>query len=341
LEKTAGRPEVCGSRRWWALRVVPLLACLPAVGGSLMRGQVDLLLLLLLCSMMAAALRGRGAEAGVWLAGAITLKVIPAFLLLYPLWRRDGRWLVGCAGGLVVFLALIPAAVFGPRQTVAYYREWQEVLLQPALTDGGDQTRANELTNVTATDSQSFLAVLHNTRYLDRASRPPTAAGWVRLAHWCLGGMLTLLLLIAAGTRRHGAAEVVLLGNLIILMALLSPVCHLHYFALLVPAAMGLVAVAWERRGVSPPVPPPLVSIRLRLLFFLVIVANILPRIPGLELLRDAGLAAYAALLLWGAGCAVLWKTRAQGWQPLGLEKRIFSRMPLTRTSQASGSRAR
>src|SRR5262249_25578925 len=157
------------------------------------------------------------------------------YLLIYPLWRRDGRWLAGTALGLVVFLVLIPATVFGPRQTLAYYHEWQEVLLRPALTENGDQSRAAELTNVTATDSQSFLAVLHNTLHSDRATRPANADRWVRLTHWGLGGILTLLtFLSAAGRRSDGAAPVVLIGSLLILMSLLSPVCHLHYFALMV-----------------------------------------------------------------------------------------------------------
>src|SRR5260370_36728864 len=101
------------------------------MGYSLTRGQVSLLVLLLLCGAAAALLRGRRLQAGLWLAGAICLKVIPAFLLLYPLYRRDGRCLAGCAGGLVLGLAVIPAAVFGPARAVAPYPEWTPVLLWP------------------------------------------------------------------------------------------------------------------------------------------------------------------------------------------------------------------
>src|SRR5438105_6229379 len=121
------------SRRWWALRVVPVLVCLLPVGHSLMRGQVNLLLLALLCGMAAATLRGRSLLAGGCLAGAICLKVIPAFLLLFPLWRRDGRCLAGCAFGLMVGGALIPTLAFGPTRTVQYYQKYAHVLLGPAL----------------------------------------------------------------------------------------------------------------------------------------------------------------------------------------------------------------
>ena len=95
LEATSSREDVrrqpAGCRRWWYLRLLPILVCLPPVGLSLMRGQVNMLLLLLLAGLAASSLRGRSGSAGLWLAGAICLKVIPAFLLLFPLWRRDRR----------------------------------------------------------------------------------------------------------------------------------------------------------------------------------------------------------------------------------------------------------
>ncbi len=323
-----GRPVVRYTRRWWALRVIPVLACLPSVGGSLMRGQVDLLLLLLLSGMIVAAVRGQNYRAGLWLAGAICLKVIPAFLLIYPCWRRDGRWLAGSVCGLLAGLIFVPALVFGPRQTLAYYNEWHEVLVQPALVDGGNQSRAKELIDVTATDSQSFLAVAHNTLHLDRSRRPTTASAAVRIAHWSTGSLLTMLTLLAAtwpgwhrqsclrSTDRYVCAASgftavtsavdtqLLLGGLIVLMALLSPVCHLHYFALSIPLALGLVAVYWDRRpqhdaGIE-------IGMGLRILFAFNIVANVLPKLPGLEVFRDLGIAMYAALALWLNGCLAL-----------------------------------
>ena len=88
IERTSPNPQVreqrAFCRRWWALRIVPILACLLPIGHTLMRGQVNLLLLALLCGMAAATLRGRSLLAGGCLAGAICLKVFPAFLLLFP-----------------------------------------------------------------------------------------------------------------------------------------------------------------------------------------------------------------------------------------------------------------
>src|SRR5205807_2368462 len=100
------------------------------------------------------------------------------------------------------------------------------------LGAGDDPSRARELIDVTATDSQSFQAIFHNTLYPDRDSRPPTAGPWVRLAHWLAGSLLTVLTLAAARGRTDARGAVLLLGCLTIIMMLLSPVCHLHYFCL-------------------------------------------------------------------------------------------------------------
>jgi alpha-1,2-mannosyltransferase len=327
LEATSPDPAVqCqprGCRRWWALRLLPVLVCLPPIGHTLMRGQVNLLLLMLLCGLAAAVVRGRSWQSGWWLAGAICLKLIPAFLLLFPLWRRDGRCLASCAAGLVLGLALIPMAVFGPRQTLAYYGEWTNVLVRPGLGAGDDDSRARELIDVTATDSQSFQAIFHNTLYPDGATRPRTAGPAVRLAHWLLGGLMTLFTLLAARrivrreawgmscsanasrpTPRAPREVVLFLGSLVLIMILVSPVCHLHYFCLAVPLVMGLLSGAWEGKSTLFP------GRGLVLLFLFVVIANTLPHFPICQRLRDDGLAAYAAVLLWLVGVITLARYR-------------------------------
>jgi hypothetical protein len=277
---------------------------LPAIGHTLMRGQVGLLLLLLLCGMARALVRRRPTQAGLWLAGAICLKVIPAFLLLYPLYRRDGRCLAGCALGLLLGLVVIPAAALGPARTWAYYREWMDVLVQPALGTGTDQSRAKELIEVTATDSQSLQVVLHNTLHPEGTTRPPHPAAWVRAVHWGVGGLLTLLTLWVARGRRSEDAPgcVLLLGALTVIMLLISPVCHLHYFCLSLPLVMGLLAAAWEQEAA------PRLGKGMALLMTANVVANTLPHLPALAAVREDGLAMYAGLLLWLTATAVLWK---------------------------------
>jgi alpha-1,2-mannosyltransferase len=307
LEATAAEPAVrqqpWGCRRWWALRVLPVVVCLPPIAGTLMRGQVNLLLMLLLCEMLAALVRRRSWQAGLWLAGAVCLKVIPAFLIVYPLWKRDWRCLAGCSGGLVVGLGLIPAAVLGPGRTLACYREWADVLVRPALAEGQDHSRDKELIGATSTDSQSFEAVLHNTLHLDRDTRPLEYALQTKLLHWLIGGALTGLTLLVLGRRCACPRDLLLgVGALTLLMLLLSPVCHLHYFCLALPLVAGLLLTLWERQGG----PARGAAHILRGLLVLNVVANTLPHVPGLELTRDLGLATYQALLLWLGAVVVL-----------------------------------
>jgi heptose I phosphotransferase len=299
-------PAAPGGRRWWAVRFWPVLACIVPIGHTLMRGQSNLLVLALLCVAIAAVLRRRSFRGGLFLAAAIALTIIPVFLLIFPVWRRDRRFLAGCAAGLVVTLGIIPAAVMGPARTWNCYQRLNTVLIQPGLGAGGDASRAEELTNVTATDSQSVLAILHNSLHFDRGSRPPLASPAVRLASYALCGLLTLATLAAAGWRRHRGRRqdplttTLLWGELILIMSLTSPVCPLHYFALGVPLVMGLLVARWQRQQTLYPGTP------LVILFVLGAVAHLLPHIPAFTRLRDGGLALYGALALWAAGFVAL-----------------------------------
>jgi hypothetical protein len=195
---------------------------------------------------------------------------------------------------------IIPLAAFGPTRTVGCYRALGVRLLGPALGVGDDKQLAKELTAVTGTDSQSFLAAIHNTTHLNRATRPADASPRLRRTHWLLGGLMTLLT-FAAIRRRAGAAEgvptVLLIGALMINMILVSPVCHLHYFVLSLPLLMGLMA-AEGAHTVYP-------SWRLRSLMALNLIGTVLPSVPRMEVLRDLCLAMYAAVLVWAYACLV------------------------------------
>jgi hypothetical protein len=303
------RKQRWGCRRWWALRVLPLWACLPAIGHTLMRGQTNLLLLGLLCGATAAMLRGRSWRSGLWLAGAICLKVYPAFLLLIPLWRRDWRAVAGCAVGLVLGLALVPAVVFGVPRTVSYYGQYAHTLLGPALGLGSDDTLASELLDSINNDSQSLSSALHNSLHLDRTTRPASPSLIVQSVALLTGALMTVATLAAAGRRRRGGgpALVLLFGSLTVIMLVICPVCHTHYWALLAPLVMGLLAARWEGRGEVR------VGLGLGLLLWVSSATYILCSLPGLEILRDVGLTLYPSLLLWVTATVVLWRHNRAG----------------------------
>ena len=109
------------SQQWWALRLIPLLVLLPAIGRSQMRGQVGLLVAFLLCYMVASILKGRGSAPASGFPAQSCIKLIPVLLLVFPLWRRDWRMLSGSLLGLVMGLIIVPVITLGPQRTVDSY----------------------------------------------------------------------------------------------------------------------------------------------------------------------------------------------------------------------------
>jgi alpha-1,2-mannosyltransferase len=312
LEKTAEKnnlrraPPSWG--QWWRLRLLPILVCIAPIGFTLSRGQVNILLLLLLCATLAAIVARRPARAGLYLAGAACVKIFPFYLIVYPLWRHDWRVFIGCAAGLFIGLILIPVAVFGGYRTITYYAELNKTVLEPATIGGtDDRSRATELINPNATDSQSFQTIINNTiRWREQISvkrrlRSTSISPWVRLAHWAIVVMATILTLARAGPRGEidGFNEITVFSTLMVVMVLASPVCHLHYFVMALP----LVAVLLMSGEADP---LGYIGGRFAWVLGAYLVLNSLPLLPGLELLRDLGMGTYAALALWLAGLAVL-----------------------------------
>src|SRR5260370_36895256 len=110
LETAAGFAQagLRWSRRWWILRTLPVVVCIPPIGHTLNRGQTNLLMLMLVSGLIAGLMTGRRFRAGLCLAAAVCVKVFPAFLFLVPLWRRAGRCLPGCALALLFRPLFIP-----------------------------------------------------------------------------------------------------------------------------------------------------------------------------------------------------------------------------------------
>jgi alpha-1,2-mannosyltransferase len=320
LEQISSHPSLRGSRPWWQLRVLPIAACLPVVGETLTRGQVNLILLALLSGFVGSLLRGRAYRAGMFLAGAICLKIIPVFLLLIPAWRRDGRCLAGCALGLVVIGLFIPMLGLGLDGTIDDYRELCQMVLAPGLGVGGNHRAANELTSITGAHSQSPMSVIHTWMHPERPKRPEQIPAWTRRVHWMIGGMLVLLTLLAArdlcpwfrwplnhpgSSSVPGSLRLVLFAGLLILnMLMLSPMCHSHYLCLAIPTFTALIRCDWHTRGDYR------LSRGLQGLMCVYLVANTVPMLPGMVLLDDGGMAGMAMLLVWLAGLIMLWQTR-------------------------------
>lgn len=231
-----------GSRRWWYARTVPLYVGLGGIGFTLSRGQVNLQVVALFAGLFAAAMANRRIAAGLFWGAAVCLKVIPAFLGLYFLWQRDVRAFVGVTAALVIGLFVIPAAVWGPQGAIDQNLAMVQGVLAPGAGGSGDQTRAEELTNDTATDSQSFRSAIHAWRHPNPAERPAKADRWSNLAHWGLGAFLTGITMLVWW--RHppvtAADHLIVLGALATLMTLVTPVSHMHYYAYVLPLVCGI-----------------------------------------------------------------------------------------------------
>jgi len=288
------RTQLLSPQRRWRLLLWPLLVCLTPIGLTFVRGQLEVPLLLLLAGFTNGLVRGRRFSAGLCLAGAICAKVIPAFLLLLPLWRRDRRCLVGCATGLLLGLGLVPVLVVGPVRTAELYADQWRVLLAPGLGLGDDNSRAGELLDAGATVNQSFQMVIHLTLHYGQSNLPPRPATWVRAVHWLLTAVLTAMVLFRQGrtAAADGRSLLGVVALLLVIMVLASPVCHLHYFTLALPLALCVV----DRLGTAGA-------------FWLCWVALLLPALAytvweafPLEALRALNLPLYATLVLWVVG---------------------------------------
>lgn len=226
-------------RRWWKLRLLPLLVCGGSLGRDLSRGQVDVLMLVAVALGLYLAANKRDLKAGLWLSFPATVKLIPPFLLIYPFWRRQWRLAAGVVAGLVFFLIILPGVTLGSKRTAELYQVWIEVLAKPALGHGTDTSRLTELTGMTSTDNQSMLAAIHNWRYysLPRNQRPQEAAPWERHAVYLIGVLMLAGIGFAAGMRREDSPQELLIfaGLLVGLGFVVSPVVHNFYHLLMLP----------------------------------------------------------------------------------------------------------
>lgn len=318
-------------RRWWVDRTLPMLVCLPAIGSTLARGQVNLIMLSAIGAMGASlvgarllawrATRGgttgpsREGAAGAWLAIAACVKMYPAYIGLYALAAMRGRVIAGAIIATVALLVALPAVVIGPDRMATVNRSFAESMLLPHIgmtkPDPDEVDKVDELQH--ATGNQSLMAVIHGTRNLAAVLReskiPPTRDE--KLTHAALSALISAITLVAIvrALRRNRARgstsptrdDLLAIATLAAAMLPISPVCHNHYFALHMPLVAALIARQMDRQSHVDLNP------RTWTLIGLYLLAAILPRLPGLEALRPLGVSMYAGLGLWALGVRALW----------------------------------
>jgi len=296
-------PRFCA--RWWALRSWPVLVCFLPIGHTMVRGQVNILILATLCAAGAAWLRGQSFRAGVWVALAMCIKIIPVYLLVYPLWKRDWRALGGVAAGLLVAGALIPTAAFGPEKTVEHYATYSRVMFGPLFGYSEDETRKHELLGVNSSDSVGFKNVIHNWTYPVAHERPEHMHPIGKAMYLGLGFLMTFVTLWP-GTwpgRRSASLEAIQFASLILLMTLFSPVCHSHYLLLCMPIVMVLCAEHWRHERTLKL--PGYVVVSGVAFFTTMAIAYL----PGCEILKDRCASLFATVPLWAIAVVWMWRS--------------------------------
>ncbi len=288
-------------RRWWILRAVPLLVIAGSLGTDLSRGQTDILMLAAMSFGLYLAATGQTFKAGLSLSGPAVVKLFPALLLIYPLWRRKWRMAAGAGTGLLLLLLVLPVITMGPIRSAGLYKDWVQVLVKPALGQGTDKSLIHELTGMQSTDNQSLLAFIHNWRYHDqlREQRPAVAAPAERFAVYATGALLLLGLFFVLGIRHNDSPQALLIiaGLLIGLALIVNPVAHNYYYLLLLPLVVSLLHRALENKTRR--------KIHIALTVFTL--TDLAARVPRIgPVLRDDGFPLLSLVCLLGLGTAVL-----------------------------------
>lgn len=114
---------------WGKLLAIAL--SLRPIEGDLVHGNVNLFILFLVVMSLAAFCQRQAYLGGALLALSIACKLTPALFILYFLWKRAGKTLLGTAVGLVVFVLLIPSISYGWDNNLRYLSSWHHQMIAP------------------------------------------------------------------------------------------------------------------------------------------------------------------------------------------------------------------
>jgi alpha-1,2-mannosyltransferase len=235
--------------------VVTVLLALPAINEATRFNQVSYFVLVLVLAGMTALEARRSWLAGVLLAGAVLLKLLPGIFLVWLLLKR--RW--QAAGALVaatVVIGLVPClVVFGPAETWTYHQQWWE------HNRPGQATRFARSEDATVhfidrrnQSMQEVVARLTWPEHPRAAAWQPvelseSAGRWVALG--VLGGLFAGFVwwtrrswdVLSLGRRRAEMAAYA------VGMLVFSPLLRQYYLVWALPAILVLALVGSDERG--------------------------------------------------------------------------------------------
>lgn len=213
------------------------LLTFPAILGTLARGQMGILSVLIALAVFWLYLRKRDIAAGVLLAFGIVLKTSPlAPLVLFFFFRRSWKVLLSCAAGGLVFVFLIPGLVAGHERNLFWLAEYFRITSHAVSDKGHEGILWQQLVTPFAEDNQSAYAVLtrlfwgSESAYIGHSNEP---------IRWILRIFSVLVIGIAAAAalrnpRRAPARRLLLEYSLYpMLMLWVSPVTQNHHYTAL------------------------------------------------------------------------------------------------------------
>lgn len=289
-----------------AMYVLPFLLTAGIIGSNLETAQVNTVTLFLLCLSLYWFKQRKDISAGAVLGVVTALKLTPGLFVVYFLYKRALRVVVGAAAAIVVCWLIIPPLVFGPGNFVDIVVDWYGILTG-FITEG---TLAEGIQGFRDTN-QSLSAAFHRF-FTEVPARWVRSEGGgelylnvlalnLRLADLIIKGMVVSILIFLAwmcrtpaGDRRNVALgfeyALVFIATLFI-----SPISWInHYVFLLFPYAVAVYYIRTRPRG----------SPERRILLYLVIASFVLVSSSVSRLMQALSLPFLGALVL-AVGLAV------------------------------------
>ena len=237
----------------WA-RVLPSAVCLFFVHDMFLIGQSNLVLLALAVAGLACLRTRRPVAAGTLFGLAAAVKVFPASILVYLVWRRHWAAAAAMTGTVAGALVLAPAPVRGFDRNLGDLAKWADGVLFKRDDGGGIGQRPE---HAFGWKNQSLVAV--GSRLLRdlpaRFEREPVsvfdlserAAGAVILAG-CVGLGLGFVLLMPRRDRRTPASAAAEHGVLLALCVVATPYALTYFLVWLIYPVAVLVTAAIDAR---------------------------------------------------------------------------------------------
>lgn len=298
-----------------AAKAAAILLALPAILGDLSHNNVNIFILFLVAGCLELYRRGQDIGAGLVLGLAVACKLTPLLFLAYFIWKGAWRVVVGCAVGLVLWMAVVPALVFGFDRNTELLTDWYKLMVERPVIKGEVTTEhPNQaipgFVYRLFTHSPSFIVYVKTPQgdiptpgeYHNLVDIGRPAAWWVVKGFTAAFALAVVGLCRAPNAERQGWRFAAECGLIVLGMLLLSERTWKHHaVTLLLPAAALAYSVTLDL--------PILVR---RFVVGVLIASGLLMAVPGLFGSRAADLALVygthtAAFLLLTAGvCLIL-----------------------------------